>query len=88
VAFHGAGPDKIDIWGDGKQTRSFLDIDECREGIRRFMEADFAGPSNIGSEEMVTIDQMAGMVMQIAGKQRGPQGGLYKILRCSGDDCG
>jgi nucleoside-diphosphate-sugar epimerase len=58
----------IEIWGDGKQTRSFLYIDECVEGIRRFMESDFAGPLNIGSEEMVTINVLAEMVMDIAGK--------------------
>ena len=61
---------EIEIWGDGKQTRSFLYIDECVEGVRRLMESDFAGPVNIGSEEMVTINQLAEMVMQIAGKKR------------------
>jgi len=60
---------EIEIWGDGKQTRSFLYIDECLEGVRRFMDSDFAGPVNIGSEEMVTIDQLAGMAMDIAGKR-------------------
>lgn len=60
---------EIEIWGDGKQTRSFLYIDECVEGIRRLMESDFAGPVNIGSEEMVTINQLAEMAMGIAGKR-------------------
>ena len=60
---------EIEIWGDGKQTRSFLYIDECVEGVRRFMESDFAGPVNIGSEEMVSINQLAEMAMQIAGKK-------------------
>jgi nucleoside-diphosphate-sugar epimerase len=60
---------EIEIWGDGKQTRSFLYIDECLEGVRRLVESDFTGPVNIGSEEMVTINQMAEMVMQIAGKK-------------------
>jgi nucleoside-diphosphate-sugar epimerase len=60
---------EIEIWGDGKQTRSFLYIDECLEGVRRLMESDFAGPVNIGSEEMVTINQLAGLVAKIAGKQ-------------------
>ncbi|MEK7174227.1 MAG: NAD-dependent epimerase/dehydratase family protein [Patescibacteria group bacterium] len=61
---------EIEIWGDGKQTRSFLYIDECLEGIRRLMDAkDFRGPVNIGSEEMVTINQLAGMAMEIAGKK-------------------
>jgi GDP-D-mannose 3',5'-epimerase len=59
----------IEIWGDGKQTRSFLYIDECVEGIRRFVESDFAGPVNIGSEEMVTINGLAEMAMEIAGKK-------------------
>lgn len=59
----------IEIWGDGKQTRSFLYVDECVEGVRRLMESDFPGPVNIGSEEMVTINQLAGMVMDIAGKK-------------------
>jgi GDP-D-mannose 3', 5'-epimerase len=60
---------EIKIWGDGQQTRSFLYVDECIEGIRRLMESNFAGPVNIGSEEMVTINQLAGMVMEIAGKR-------------------
>lgn len=60
---------QIEIWGDGEQTRSFLYIDECIEGVRRLMESDFEGPVNIGSEEMVTINQLAQMVMNIAGKQ-------------------
>jgi GDP-D-mannose 3',5'-epimerase len=59
----------IELWGDGKQTRSFLYIDECLDGVRRFMESDFAGPVNIGSEEMVTINQLAAMAMEIAGKK-------------------
>ena len=59
----------IDIWGDGLQTRSFLYIDECIEGVRRLFESDFTGPVNIGSEEMVTINQLAGLVMSVAGKK-------------------
>lgn len=58
----------IEIWGDGKQTRSFLYIDECLEAVERLMKSDFLGPVNIGSEEMVTINQLAGMVMEIASK--------------------
>ena len=71
---------EIEIWGDGKQTRSFLYIDECLEGVRRLMASDFIGPVNIGSEEMVTINQLAEMVIDIAGKKLkiknvdGPQG--------------
>jgi len=59
---------EIEIWGDGEQTRSFLYIDECVEGVRRFMNSDFAGPLNIGSEEMVTINQLAAHVTAISGK--------------------
>jgi nucleoside-diphosphate-sugar epimerase len=59
---------EIEIWGDGLQTRSFLYIDECLEGVRRLMDSNFSGPVNIGSEEMVTINQLAEMIMQIAGK--------------------
>ncbi len=58
----------IEIWGDGRQTRSFLYIDECVEGIRRLMESNFTGPVNIGSEEMVTINRLAELVIGIAGK--------------------
>jgi len=60
---------QIEIWGDGEQTRSFLYIDECLEGVRRLVDSDFTGPVNIGSEEMVTINQLAQMVMDIAGKR-------------------
>ena len=60
---------EIEIWGDGEQTRSFLYIDECVEAVRRLMESAFTGPVNIGSEEMVTINEMARMIMEIAGKK-------------------
>jgi nucleoside-diphosphate-sugar epimerase len=60
---------EIEIWGDGLQTRSFLFIDECLEAVRRLMESDFVGPVNIGSEEMVTINRLAEMIMGIAGKR-------------------
>jgi len=60
---------EIEMWGDGKQTRSFLYIDECVEAMRRLMDSDFIGPVNIGSEEMVSINKLAEMVMDIAGKQ-------------------
>ena len=58
----------IEVWGDGKQTRSFLIVDECLEGIRRLMESDFLGPVNIGSEEMVSINDFAKMAIEISGK--------------------
>jgi GDP-D-mannose 3',5'-epimerase len=60
---------EIEMWGDGKQTRSFLYIDECLEAVRRMMDSDFVGPVNIGSEEMVTINRLAEIIMEIAGKQ-------------------
>ena len=60
---------EIEIWGDGKQTRSFLYIDECVEGTLRLMRSDFTGPVNIGSEEMVTINGLAQMIMRIAEKE-------------------
>ncbi|MEE9466188.1 MAG: NAD-dependent epimerase/dehydratase family protein, partial [Candidatus Neomarinimicrobiota bacterium] len=60
---------EIEMWGDGKQTRSFLYIDDCIEAVRRLMDSDFIGPVNIGSEEMVTINALAAMVFDIAGKQ-------------------
>jgi len=60
--------DEIEIWGDGKQTRSFLYIDECIEGVRRLMGSDFSGPVNIGSDEMVTINQLVDYASEIAGK--------------------
>jgi nucleoside-diphosphate-sugar epimerase len=60
---------QIEIWGDGLQTRSFLYVDECVEGVRRLVESDFTGPVNIGSEEMITINQLAEWVMNIAGKK-------------------
>jgi len=60
----------IEMWGDGKQTRSFLYIDECLDGIRKLMDAkEFRGPVNIGSSEMVSINQLARMVMEIAEKK-------------------
>jgi GDP-D-mannose 3',5'-epimerase len=60
---------EIEIWGDGLQTRSFLYIDECIEGVRRLMESDFPGPVNLGSDRMVTINQLAELAMEIARKQ-------------------
>jgi len=59
---------EVEIWGDGQQTRSFLYINECIEGTLRLMRSDFREPVNIGSDEMVTIDQLVDMVAAIAGK--------------------
>jgi nucleoside-diphosphate-sugar epimerase len=60
---------EIEIWGDGQQTRSFLYIDECLDGTLQFMRSNWAGPVNIGSEEMVSINKLAEVVARIAGKQ-------------------
>jgi GDP-D-mannose 3', 5'-epimerase len=60
---------EIEIWGDGKQTRSFLYIDECLEGVLRLTRSDFQGPVNIGSDEMVTINELVEMVAQVASKR-------------------
>lgn len=71
---------EVEIWGDGKQTRSFLYIDECVEAVRRLMDSDFSGPVNIGSEEMISINDFAEMVIKISGKDlsvkniSGPEG--------------
>jgi nucleoside-diphosphate-sugar epimerase len=70
----------IQIWGDGRQTRSFLYISECLDGIRKIMDSDFPGPVNLGSEEMIAINDMARLIIEISGKQLsiehipGPQG--------------
>jgi GDP-D-mannose 3', 5'-epimerase len=71
----------IEIWGDGAQTRSFCYIDDCVEGIYRIMQSDFAEPLNLGTDEMVSIDQLAHLVAEVAGKRDiglkhvpGPQG--------------
>jgi nucleoside-diphosphate-sugar epimerase len=58
----------IEVWGDGQQTRSFLYIDECIEATRRLMDSDFMGPVNIGSEEMVTIDQLVDTAAEVSDK--------------------
>jgi GDP-D-mannose 3', 5'-epimerase len=72
--------DEIEIWGDGEQLRSFLHIDDCVEGVMRLIASDFSGPVNIGSDQMITINQLVDMVCEIADKKLtkrhipGPQG--------------
>ena len=72
--------DFIEVWGDGKQTRSFLYIDECLEAVSRLMDSDFIGPVNIGSEEMISINDLVRMIIEISGKNlkikniEGPEG--------------
>ena len=63
-----ASGSEVEVWGDGEQTRSFLYIDECLEGTTRLIRSHFSGPVNIGSEEMVTINQLVDLVADIAGK--------------------
>ena len=61
--------DSIEVWGDGEQTRSFLYIDECIEATRRLMDSECTKPLNIGSEEMVTINQLVDIAAKVAGKK-------------------
>ncbi len=65
-------PDKgnFEMWGDGEQTRSFLYIDECLEGVKRLMDSNYKQPVNIGSDEMVSINQLAKIAMAVAGKKQ------------------
>lgn len=71
---------ELEVWGDGKQTRSFMYIDDCVEGIYRLMQSDWHEPLNIGSDEMISINDLAKMVIKISGKKlkikyvEGPQG--------------
>lgn len=60
--------DSIEVWGDGTQTRSFLYVDECIEAIIRLMNSDFSGPVNIGSEEMVSINELANIAVKNSNK--------------------
>jgi GDP-D-mannose 3', 5'-epimerase len=61
------GESKIDIWGDGEQTRSFCHVDDCVEGIYRLMRLDFHEPLNLGQDRMVTINQLADIIAEISG---------------------
>jgi nucleoside-diphosphate-sugar epimerase len=71
---------EVEVWGDGLQTRSFLYIDDCLDGIRQLMESSFSEPVNIGSEEMVSINDFTAMIIKVSGKSltirhvEGPQG--------------
>jgi len=67
VVIAGEG-DTIEVWGDGKQTRSFLYVDECVEGLRRLMQSDIVGPINVGSEEMISINDFTKLIISISGK--------------------
>ena len=63
-----SNPDEIEVWGDGEQTRSFMYIDDCVEGIYRIMHSDVHFPLNLGTEELVTINQLIDIIADIAGK--------------------
>lgn len=63
--------EEIEVWGDGLQTRSFLYIDECLEGVCRLMDSEFTGPVNIGSEETISINNLAKLVIKLSGKRAG-----------------
>jgi len=60
---------EMEIWGDGRQTRSFLYIDDCVDGVRALMQSDCPGPVNIGSQELIAIDDFAQLIMRVAGKR-------------------
>ncbi len=73
--------DAIEVWGDGEQTRSFCFIDDCVEGIYRLMQSDYRDPLNLGRDRMVTINELARIIIGISGKRNlglrhvdGPQG--------------
>jgi len=70
---------EIEVWGDGKQTRSFMYVEECVEAVLRLMESDFTEPVNIGSEEMVSINELAQLAINISGKN-------IKITNIDGDE--
>jgi len=70
IAAELAGLDEIEVWGDGEQTRSFMYIDDCLYGTRALMASDMREPINIGSDELVTINQLLDLVEDIAGKKR------------------
>jgi GDP-D-mannose 3',5'-epimerase len=64
-----ADGDELEVWGDGKQTRSFMHVDDCVEGIYRIMRSDHPHPLNLGTDELVTVDQLVDIVAEIAGKR-------------------
>jgi GDP-D-mannose 3', 5'-epimerase len=63
-----ANGDEIEVWGDGKQTRSFMYVDDCVEGIHRLMHSDYPHPLNLGTDEMVTVNELVDTVARTAGK--------------------
>jgi nucleoside-diphosphate-sugar epimerase len=77
VAFAANG-DEIEVWGDGKQTRSFMYVDDCVEGIHRLMRSDYPHPLNLGTDEMVTVNELVDTVARTAGKDIGKRHDLSK----------
>jgi GDP-D-mannose 3',5'-epimerase len=73
-----SNPGEIEIWGDGKQTRSFMYIDDCVEGIHRIMQSDYQEPLNLGTDELVSVDDLADIVIAASGKQLGKVHDLSK----------
>ena len=69
---------EIDVWGDGEQTRSFMHVDDCVEGIYRIMQSGHAAPLNLGTDEMVTVNELVDMVAEAAGKRIGKRHDLSK----------
>jgi GDP-D-mannose 3',5'-epimerase len=63
-----ADDSEIEIWGDGKQTRSFMAVDDCVEGIYRIMRSDYSAPLNLGTDELVSVDELVDIIAKIAGK--------------------
>ena len=66
---YASDPDQIEVWGDGKQTRSFMYIDDCVEGIHRIMRSDHGMPLNLGTDELVTVDELAEIVIGASEKK-------------------
>jgi GDP-D-mannose 3', 5'-epimerase len=66
---YASNPGKIEIWGDGKQTRSFMYVDDCVEGIHRIMRSDYRSPLNLGTDELVSVDELAQIVIDVSGKK-------------------
>jgi nucleoside-diphosphate-sugar epimerase len=60
---------EIEVWGDGQQTRSFMYVDDCVEGLLRLMASDYSEPLNLGTDRLVTIDELIDLVSQVAGKK-------------------
>jgi nucleoside-diphosphate-sugar epimerase len=79
----------VEVWGDGKQTRSFLYIDDCLDAVRALVDSDFEGPVNIGSEEMISINDFTHLIARVSGKNvsiKNIDGPIGVRGRCSDND--